>query len=250
MSEYDLIISVYACDTISKYKNQILKMNDTYIKLLKDFPNIKLLYFLGEEKTDLIGDEYINLPNVNNDYLSASYKQFLSLKYIKENYNTKFVMCIGTDTYINIKKLNLFIQNYNYNDNLYIGGHGCIRKIGEKNIKFHSGGPGFILSKKCIELIYPKLEKFMEEWINICRNNNVEYLIPACDVGIAYLINLPEINSQFVNILGNKFNHCNYIGYPCHYNQIDYTNIISCHNMSLNDFDNFTQILEKNNYFV
>jgi hypothetical protein len=247
---FDLIICVYACDTIEKYKNQILKMNDTYVKVLSEYPNIKLLYFLGETISDLVGEQYINLKNVQNDYLSASFKQYLSIKYIYENFSTKFIMCIGTDTYLNIKKLNLFIQNFNYEKNLYIGGHGCIRTIGDKKIKFHSGGPGFILSKKCVELIYLKLENFMEYWFNICKNNNVDYLIPCCDVGIAYLVSLDEINTEIINIPELVFTHCNYLGIPCHPNQIDYNKLISCHNMTLNDFDNFTMILNQNNYFI
>ena len=51
MDTYDLIIGVYACDTQIKYKNQILKMNETYNNLLGEYKNIKLIYFLGEEKT-------------------------------------------------------------------------------------------------------------------------------------------------------------------------------------------------------
>jgi predicted nucleotide-binding protein (sugar kinase/HSP70/actin superfamily) len=110
MYDYDLVICVYACDTIEKYKQQIIKMNEKYQEILDEYKNIKLIYFLGEEKTDLIGEQYVNLTNVKNDYLSASYKQNLGLKYIYENLKTKFIMCIGTDTYVNIKKLNLFLN--------------------------------------------------------------------------------------------------------------------------------------------
>ena len=247
---YDLIICVYACDTIEKYKNQILKMNETYVRLLDQYKNIKLVYFLGEEKTDLQGDQYVNLPNVNNDYLSASYKQFLGLKYIFDNFKTKFVMCIGTDTYLNIKKLDSFLQNYNSNENLYIGGHGDYRMIDNTNTFFHSGGPGFILTYTCLKLIYPHLETFMEKWIDICNKNNIQNLIPACDVGIAYLINLPEINATTIHAPDSVFMHCNYLGIPCHPNRINYNNLISCHSMSLLDFDNFTHLLENNNYYM
>lgn len=250
MDTYDLIIGVYACDTQIKYKNQILKMNETHNNLLGEYKNIKLIYFLGEEKTDLIGEQYVNLLGVKNDYLSASYKQFLGLKYIHEKYKSKFIIFIGTDTYINIKKIIIFLQNYNSNDNLYIGGHGDYRLIGNENIYFHSGGPGFIITQKCLELIYPYLENFVDSWINICIKNNIQYLIPACDVAIAYLIQQPIINTNIIKINELSFIYCNYLGYPCHHNQINYKMLISCHNMSLIDFDNFTNLLIKNNYFI
>lgn len=251
MEYLDLVICVYACDTISKYKTQIYKMNEVYDNVLKEYPNIKLIYFLGEEKTDLIGEKYVNLPNVNNDYLSASYKQFLGLKYIYENYKTKFVICIGTDTYINIKKLDLFLKNFDYNENLYIGGHGDKRNLGTSEVYFHSGGPGFIITKTCLEKIYPKLKCFVDEWIELCKNNNIQYLIPACDVAIAYLVNLSEISCKTINCgIESIFAHCNFRGLPCCRNIINIKNIISCHNMSLSDFDEFTEILKNNNYFI
>lgn len=250
MEELDLVICVYACDTINKYKKQILKMNETFSHVLKDYRNIKLLFFLGEEKTDLVGQSYINLNNVKNDYLSASYKQYLGLKHIYENYKTKFVICIGTDTYVNIKKLDLFLKKFDYNDNLYIGGHGDTRNLGLCRVFFHSGGAGFILTYKCLEKIYPKLENFVDEWIQLCNNNNVEYLIPACDVGIAYLVNLKEINAKTIDCGELTFTNCNFKGVPCHRDKINYNNLISCHNMSLSDFDEFFNLLENNNYFL
>jgi hypothetical protein len=244
----DLVVCVYACDTLDKYKKQILKINETYENLLNEFTNIKILFFLGEEKTDLIGEQYINLPNVKNDYSSATYKQFYGLKHIYENYDTKFVMLMGTDTYFNIKKLDLFLKNYDSNENLFIGGHGDYRKIGEETIYFHSGGAGFIITKKALELIYPKLETFPDEWIKMCNERHAHFLCDACDCAISYL--LQKFNTQIIDIPGLVFTHCNYQGHPCHLNQIIHSDLVSCHNMSLEDFDSFTLILKNNNYFV
>ncbi len=245
---YDLIICVYACATKEFYKQQIHKINETYGSLVNLY-NMKLVYFLGEEVTDLVGDIYVHLEGVHNDYMSASYKQYLGLKYIYEKYSTKFVMCIGTDTYLNIKKLSKYLQSIDYTRNQYIGGHGCVRKIGEKDIYFHSGGPGFILTKGCFDKIYPRVGTFMDEWLRICREYNLKNLEPACDVGIAYLVQLPEINSEIIKSTEFEFTHCNYLGIPCHIRRVDYTKLISCHLMSLMDFDIFTQFLERNNYF-
>ena len=209
------------------------------------------MYFLGEGKTQFNDTEYIsyiNLTGVKNDYLSASYKQFLGMKYIFENYKTKFIICVGTDTYVNIPKILSYINNFDYTDCLYIGGHGCHRQIGEKKYYFHSGGPGFIVTYTVLEKIYNLLPNIMENWINICNINNITYLIPACDVAIAYY--LEHINTKTIKTNDLSFIHCNYKGIPCCFNKIDISNIISCHNMSESDFYDFTHILNNNNFFI
>ena len=252
---YDLIIIVYACDTIDKYKHQIHKIEDTYEKIINKYDNIKILYFLSENGP-LKGTKFIRLDNVDDSYFSATLKQWYGLKYVYENFDTKFAMCIGGDTYLNIKKLDQFLKQFNPNKNLYIGGHGDHREINNKKIYFHSGGPGFILSKGCLKKVYAKIcnvNEFINEWINLC-NDYCKYLIDACDVAMGYLASTNEINAQIINAhtddLTLGFYHCNYKGRPCHRNKINMQDIISCHLMTLDDFDDFTAILEKNNYFL
>ena len=249
---YDIIFIVYGCDSINKYKNQIIKMKEIYDKIDNAFKNIKILYFLDNKHSDSLEDKnIIHIKNLNNDYISASYKQWFGLNYVYKYFNTKFVMCIGTDTFINIPKLLNFLKKFNPEENLYIGGHGCHRKILNTKIYFHSGGPGFILSKVCLNKIHPYISNiniFMDEWIKLCNISKSEYLIYACDVAMGYLAQRSDINSIIKKEKG--FYHCNYKGFPCHINMFSYENIISCHNMSLNDFDNFNTILKNNNYFM
>jgi hypothetical protein len=229
----DLIICVFGCDTIEKYRNEILKINETWGSTF-----VKILFFLGEEEY-LQGENYIHLKDVKNDYLSASYKQFLGLKYIYENYKPKFVFVCGTDTYININKLLKYIEQFNSNSNLYIGGHGCKRQVKEKYLYFHSGGAGFILSFGCLSKLYPLLNNAVEKWLEICP----QHLIYACDVAISYY--LQELDTT-VLIDNDSFWNCNYKGmvgsYSCHSN-INIQKIITCHNMSLSDFDEFSSYL-------
>lgn len=242
--DYDFIICVYGCITIEKYKQQLLKMKDTIGKTILNYKNCKILYFLGENKV-LDEENFIYLHGVKDDYLSATYKQWHGLKYIHENYKSKFTIFIGTDTYVNIYKCLDLIKNYNHNDNLYIGGHGDIRKILGNDIYFHSGGPGFILSYGAMQKVYPiiyDVNNFVDKWRDICIKSNQYNLIPACDVAIAYIVSLPHVNSHIIKI--NGFYHCNYLGYPCHPNQFKYHEIYSCHLMSLYDFDKFTEILK------
>lgn len=254
MEQYDLIILIFACYTITKYKEQINLLNKTWVEKCKDYKNVKVLYFLGEQKIDEYVDtehiKYINLIGVNNDYLSATYKQFLGLQYIKENYNSKFVIAVGSDTYLNIPKLMLYINKFDYNDNLYIGGHGCVREICSKKYYYHSGGPGFIITHGCLIKLYSILPTLIDSWIKLCSTDNIVHLTTACDVAISYYLQQPNIDSKIIKTNDLSFLHCNYQGYPCHINQVEMSNIISCHLMSPIDFINFTNILNSNNFFI
>ena len=250
---YKLIINIFACPTIDKYKKEILKINSTWGVRAKE-KGVKLLFMFGEENTDLIDDKYVYLKNVKNDYESASHKQNLGLKYIYDNYNVDYVLTCGTDTYINIDKLLIFLDTLNVDDKLYVGGHGDIRRIGNDNLYFHSGGPGFIITKSVLNKLYPLLENMFSNWKDTCSNNNVHYLINGCDVAIAYYIS--KITD--IKIIKNNlsFFNCNYEGQAnnntcnCCANHIDIINIITCHCMTLDNFDKYTQLLELNNYYI
>jgi hypothetical protein len=139
-------------------------------------------------------------------------------------------------------------NSFDNEKSLYIGGHGCHRQINGLSYYFHSGGPGFLLSFDGVKQLYPLLDGLMDNWKIVCeRNNVVETLYPACDVAISYYLQT-RTNMNIVKVDG--FSHCNYVGHPCHPGQIDITKIISCHLMSLEDFEMFTQILKNNNYFL
>ena len=245
---YKLIICIYSCDTIPKYQEQIFNIKQTYEKTASElFPNeVKILFFLGEE---VILDDYnfIHLKGVKNDYLSASYKQYYGLKYIYENYDTEFIIALGTDSYINIPKTLQLLSNFDFNKPLYIGGHGDTRHINDKKIYFHSGNGGFIISKEFLKQIYPSIRDvniFMEKWFNICKN--YENLICACDVSIAYLAN--EINAHLINV--NGFYNCSHIGYPCCYNKHSPKDVYCCGYMEKYEFNQFYNLLKDNNYFL
>jgi hypothetical protein len=248
-SNYSLVINVFACATIKKYKDEILKINETWGKRAKE-KGIKVLFFLGEEKTELEGENYVYLKGVNNDYISASHKQNLGLKYTHDNFNPDFVLVCGTDTYINIDKLLAYLSKFDKTKDLYIGGHGDYRMIGYNNIYFHSGGPGFIITKKTLEQIYPLLDGLHQEWEKICTVYKLDNLKAACDVLIAYYLK----NSQIIK--DQSFIHCNHKGYCCNNiykccsGKFDIKNIISCHSMTLTDFDEYTKLLQDNNYFL
>ena len=59
--EFDLIIVVYGCDSIDKYKNQILKIKETYEKTIDRYDNIKIIYFLGPKHDNCLENENIDI---------------------------------------------------------------------------------------------------------------------------------------------------------------------------------------------
>lgn len=248
---YQLIINVFACPTVERYKNELLKINETW-RPTAEAMGVKVLFFFGEDETDLIGDNYIYLPNVKNDYDSAAYKQYLGFKYIYENYNAEFIYTCGTDTFINIKNLLSYINTLEYGKKLYIGGHGTTRQVGDKCVYFHCGGAGTIITNKILEELYPQLDIIQDQWRAICEHNSVHWWIAASDVSMGYFLANPPYADDVLIIKNTNFYSCNYLGHRCDgtYCCKDIINIdtlITCHHMSLNDFDNFQKILNNNN---
>jgi hypothetical protein len=241
-TNYDVIFCVFGCATIEKYKNQILKINETWGSTIKSY-NFKILFFLGEEKTNLIGPEYIYLEGIQNDMLSASQKQNLGLKYIYETHTCNFIFICGTDTYVVTKALKEKTKDWNRNENICIGGHGETRQINGIQTYFHSGGAGIIISFKTLSIIYSELDNMYQNWIS----ENIDHILDcACDVALCYYLKIK--NCRFIKE-DDLFFGCNYVGYPpyhphCYKHQGLKTNIIACHYMSLSDFDNYTQILK------
>jgi hypothetical protein len=205
-----------ACATEPAYKNEILTIEKTWgeraLKL-----GVKVLYFLGEEQTDLVDDKkYIYLKNVGNDYHSVIDKQNLGLKYIHDNYQTEFIFVCGTDTYINIDNMLLYINSFDSSKPLFIGGHGDYRTLRNKPYYFHCGGAGFIITGVCLNYIYSTLTSIKDEWHNICIESSREDLISACDVALSYY--LQNIIGADLQIIENKqqFFGCNYKGIVHH----------------------------------
>lgn len=245
--KYKIVICIFGCITIEKYRNQIQKIKETYEKNCNE--NVKILYFLSETKTDYHEENFIYLKGVTDDYQSASYKQQFGLKYIYENYDADFVFVCGTDTFINIPKLLLFVEDFDKCNNLYIGGHGCHRQI-EDTVYYYHSGAGFMLSNECLKSLYPFLNDMTDKWCDLCIKSNVQYLIPACDVAISYYLQQFIKNTEIVVFNDLSFISCNHKGYPCHIGQVHFNKIISCHLMSPEDFDDFNNILISNNFFL
>jgi hypothetical protein len=253
---YNIVFCIYGCDTIDGYKKEILKIKETWGKAPEGAtdkapsdkaPSDKaLLFFLGEEGS-LQDNDCIHLENINDDYLSAGFKQYAGLKYIYENYNFNYVFICGTDTYVLTDNLVNFINQdpqISPDKSLVFGGHGDNRQIGESSLHFFSGGAGIVLTKATMDIIYPELGSLQDEWMWFCTDNGYKTFVTACDLSLCYFLKRRGV--IFLNVC-NRFFNCNYLGYhskvACCANSVDLRTMISCHNMSLQKFDELEKIL-------
>lgn len=240
-----IVICVFACATIERYKLELLKVVDTWGRHAKE-KGINVFYFMGGEQTDLIGDNYIYLDGVENSYQSASDKQNLGLKYIYEKEHPDYTLVCGTDTYVHVDNL-LFYCLTNTNID-YIGGGGGnpLYFHMDKSYYYHSGA-GFILSGKALTFLYPLLENMSGAWKNTCNYYGRDYLIPACDACISYFLQNGFMEEKDITKEPTLFFGCNYKGYVqdklCCGDKVNYQKIILCHYMTPNDFDAYTLLI-------
>ena len=234
ITNFDIVFCIFACATIERYKNEILKIEETWGLKARNM-NYKVLFFLGEEKTDLIGEDYIYLDGVKNDYLSASYKQNLGIKYIYENYECNYVYIAGGDTYVVIDNLVKYLSDCDPTKNIIIG-DGATRRIENRDCQYMSGGPGFAISYVALREVYPYLENMVDTWSRVEHQHGWK-LFDACDVCLSY----------YLDKTGCKFIKEDELFFNWNYKNLK-RNVIGMHEMLLEDFDEYTKILESSNY--
>lgn len=276
-------VCVFGCITMPKYCLQVLKIQETWGRRAEETHGVPVYYFLGEERVPGIDHpelwrpttRLVYLPGVGNDYQSASFKQNLGIKYILDHHpEVEFVFVCGTDTFLNIDALLRLLTFMNPDEKLYIGGHyGTIpltnlpdiattyadKRFTKAEVYFHLGGAGFVLSRGILKELYPRLDTMTELWIESCKKMDKEQYTCACDVCIAYHAQL--LGAKIVEYY-YRFYECNHTGitdiskmygysryYPCCQKHIQTSNVISSHNMSLGDFDQFYLTLNENEWF-
>ena len=204
----NIAICVFACSVIPSYLEEIRNIRRTWFRDAIEH-GVSVYFFLGGGDDDgdepvvlpeCMGDEFVYLPGVKNDYESASHKQNLGIKYIfsggaDDAPPPDYVFCCGTDTYVSIVNLIELLRKFSPKQHLYLGGHGCYRQLDGKTIYFHSGGPGFVLSRALVERIERDIvpfDRMFEEWRAVCERNGekvVSEFLCACDLAIAYFVN-------------------------------------------------------------
>ena len=236
---HKISIGVMATLVNKKYQHQMRDCQDTWVKIAEEY-NIPVYYFVGgqsQNELDLGNFEklknIIHLQGVGDDYHSSYFKQFNGLKWMLTNSKSEYYLLIGTDNYVVIPNLLKMLEKYNSNQYLYIGGHAEYRSIFDKNILFHSGGGGFILTDKLLNKIDEtySLTNNYKDWVNMCKTAKVDYLTVACDVCIATMINYMGIKPT----VEKEFYGCDFRGYNTDYKCCPYNTspdkIIVCHYM-------------------
>jgi len=250
--KFRLVIPIIACDKIEKYSNEIRRVNKTWGAKALEYPEIKLIFFLGQEKTtEFTGDLYVNLPGVNDDYTSATDKQYLGIKYMYDNFDFDFLYICAADAYVNIPKLLLYLNNFNPNDNLYIGDDGNNITIFNKNYWYSYGGAGIILTIECIKKLYPILNINLKyDWFNICKQNNIyDKYKDACDVALGYYLQQSDINSKIIKNTDLFIAYLNY-KWPYRYKYNNFNDIIAFHDVRDDQFNILDTLYKADNYFI
>ena len=249
--KFRLVIPIIACDKIEKYAYEIRRLNQTWGAKALEYPEIKIIFFLGQEKTtEFTGDLYVNLPGVNDDYTSATDKQYLGIKYMYDNFDFDFLFLTASDVYVNIPKLLSYLDNLNPNDNLYIGNDGRFVSILNKDYWFHWGG-GIILSYQAIKKLHPILNLDLKyHWSDICKQNNTYDLYKdACDVGLSYYLQQPDINVKVIRDIAKFISSVN-DSWSIDYMNNHFDKIICFHTLTNDQFLNLDIRYKATNYMM
>ncbi len=143
-------------------------------------------------KGHLVGGYYydpslriISLPDVQEDYFSATPKQFLGLKALYEKYpDTKWFYILGCDGYVFYKPLCELLSKYDASKDYYIGGNFLKRNIENTDYFFPAGGPGFALSNPLVKKLIPYIERILAE----IPSYHLFYEEGACDAAMGWFL--------------------------------------------------------------
>jgi len=239
----ELVVGLLACCSKDYYNEQIKACEKTWCN-----SKIPIFYFSGEKCGNKIcNNKVVHLKGVSDDVSSATYKQWYGLRWLYEHYpQAKYYYLAGTDTYAKLDKILEFLkrleQKIDTKDYLYIGGDGFIRHETGKEIYYHSGGPGFILSNSLMARIYSLIPKWIIQW-----NTNTHWIKVACDWSIACLFDhykLPVKTIKSDNFKACNWKGCEKNGKKCCQN-VNPDNIWVCHYMQPTDMIEFHNYLFK-----
>jgi hypothetical protein len=126
------------------------------------------------------------IKGVGEGYTSNMKKAYIGMQlaYQEHNQTAKFYFLAGCDTFVNIPHILKRLDGFDYTQPLVIGGypfkHVCYHKKEQTPdvIVYPSGGAGFLLSARMMEMMYPKLTDFFEEdWpiIDVPYNDGKEF---------------------------------------------------------------------------
>ena len=188
-----LVMGLLATSINKKYREQIKACRETWIPLAEKM-GVPVLLFGGYHKPE--ETPVINLPDVQEDYDSCTYKQSLGLKYMYEKHPSEFYFFGGTDNYVVTERLLKYLEDFDFSDPISIGGHADIRHMGLEFYPFLSGGGGVIISHPLMKRLYDG--NFLSRdicilWEKLCLKYG-QSLSYACDATLAYVLHKPRLH--------------------------------------------------------
>lgn len=221
-----IICIVVIEDNIEKINTII----NTWINLITD--NIEY-YFIIDKTINLMECiiPYIYVENLENN------THFNILKYFNDY---DFILITYLDSFVNIKNLLKLLNNTDFNEPLYIGGHGDYRIVNNTKFWFHSYSPGIILTKPAADILSD--DKLMDSYNSVCHVG----LKNLSGVAIGYFCHLFNIKT----IINNNFHYCNWKGSPCHNNNVKSQDIICCYSMNINDMQLYYKLINQHINFT
>lgn len=172
-------------------------------------------------------DMCVELPQYGDDYASSTGKHWEGLMHMHEHHPSRFYHTCGTDTFLNVRNALAVLDCFDPTQCLYIGGHGCKRRIQGGTYKYHSGGPGYFLSHGAMNKVARSLPDYLPQFLN-ADHEPLRY----CDVQAGYLSH--KLGLEYIDV-ENRFWHCNIYGLPCHPGQVCWDTLVACHLMSNDD---------------
>lgn len=240
-----LCILVFGCAILPKYKDEIDGILQTWGKLCDKY-NVPYYIFVGqniEEYKENIHIVSLSDKNVKDDYLSASYKQYIGMQWILSRYDPDFMCIVGSDTWISPNNMLKLISKFNPDIPYYIGRALYICMIVDITVRIHTGGAGIILSRKALDMLTPYLFNIQSKWTEIADKyyGVGNKYTPSCDVSMALLCHLLKFQVEMdFNMYHNKFDT------EVELYSEKYNNIITSHFMGKEDCIKYYNYLIQN----
>lgn len=177
--------------------------------------SVQSTWLAGFEIAYLIGGYYFDRElrmvslgeTVQEDYQSATFKQFFGIKKIYEMHpDFDWLFITGCDAYVFKENLEKTLSEFDPTRDYFIGGHCGKAEVGGKIFFYPSGGPGFALSKALVEKIASRLDEMAHAWVANQTSHR-----SACDLAMAYFL------SEWYDIpltYREGFYHCPPFYYP------------------------------------
>lgn len=152
----------------------------------KDFDHI--YYFGGNnvENTNLI-----RVPDANEDYNSFFPKQQYALKFMYEkNPEDDWYCVVGCDHVLFKDSISSFLRKQDSSiDTIFCETYNRFEKLDGLDFEVFAGGAGFFLSNSAMKKIYPFIDQFNKEWLDMYINGKLVESCYACgDIAISYMV--------------------------------------------------------------